>query len=373
MPAVNLIVSTKLSNSTRARQVCAMFDVPPAPKCELSWSGKVPIEAKPWSVGLIVGPSGCGKSSIMRDMFGEPREFDWEADSVLDDFPESVSIQDITTACSSVGFGTIPAWLRPYRVLSNGERFRVDLARRLVEVSDPIVVDEFTSVVDRQVAQIGSHAIQKWARKNRRQFVAVSCHYDIIEWLQPDWVLEPATMQFDWRSVQPRPKLRGWIERVPYSTWALFAPYHYLTASLNKAARCFGLFLQGVPHPVAFTATLHRPHPKVRDVTGLSRTVVLPDFQGIGLSHVLKDVIGSAYKAIGRRLHSYPAHPPYVRSMSRSNSWRMVKRAGSFSPKTGKTSTKQGGFGGRPCAVFCYSGQSMDRDEAVRLLQVGGK
>ena len=40
-------------------------------------------------------------------------------------------------------------------------------------------MDEFTSVVDRQVAQIGAHAIQKYVRKHGRQFVAVSCHYDI--------------------------------------------------------------------------------------------------------------------------------------------------------------------------------------------------
>ena len=89
----------------------------------------------------------------------------------------------------AVGFNTIPAWLRPYGVLSNGEKFRVDLARRLLEGGDLIAVDEFTSVVDRQVAKIGSHAVQKWARGKGRQFVAATCHYDLEDWLQPDWVL----------------------------------------------------------------------------------------------------------------------------------------------------------------------------------------
>jgi hypothetical protein len=67
----------------------------------------------------------------------------------------------------------------------------------------PLLVDEFSSVVDRQVAKIGAHAVQKWVRRNARQFVAVSCHYDIVDWLRPDWVLEPATMSFRWESLRP--------------------------------------------------------------------------------------------------------------------------------------------------------------------------
>jgi ABC-type ATPase with predicted acetyltransferase domain len=83
--------------------------------------------------------------------------------------------------------------MKPQAVLSNGERFRVDLARRLLELPDPIVVDEFTSVVDRQVAKIGAHAVQKFVRKHNRRFVAATCHYDVVEWLQPDWIFSLRT------------------------------------------------------------------------------------------------------------------------------------------------------------------------------------
>ena len=95
----------------------------------------------------------------------------------------------------------------------------MDLARRLLELPDPILCDEFTSVVDRQVAQIGSHAVQKHVRKLGRKFVAVSCHYDIIDWLQPDWIFEPATMAFTRRSLQQRPTLECVVSRVPYAAW----------------------------------------------------------------------------------------------------------------------------------------------------------
>jgi hypothetical protein len=242
---IDIKVETAISTSVRARQVSAMFDVPASKKCSLSWAGDLPIEDLDWNVGLIVGPSGSGKSTIATRLFGAPLDLKWSAPSVIDDFPAKESVERIAEICSAVGFNTIPAWLRPFAVLSNGEKFRVDLARRLVELGDPIVVDEFTSVVDRQVAQIGSHAVQKFVRKHKRKFVAVSCHFDIVDWLQPDWVLDVATMSFTRRRLQRRPSIECTIARVPRAAWRLFAPYHYLTGSIMRNARCFGLFAHG--------------------------------------------------------------------------------------------------------------------------------
>jgi len=357
-----------------------MFDVPAREKTCRRWAGELPLDARPWNVGLIVGPSGCGKSSIMRQIWGDMPALEWGAASMLDDFDAQLSVEDIARTCGAVGFNTIPAWLRPFRVLSNGEQFRADLARRLCELNDPVVVDEFSSVVDRQVAQIGAHAVQKWARRGDRQFVAVTCHFDVVDWLQPDWVLEPATMRFDWRSLQPRPRIAARIERVPRRWWSLFAPYHYLTTQLHNSASCFGLFVDGGEHPVAFLATLHRPHATAHDIIGVSRVVVLPDWQGLGAAFVLMETIGAANRAIGKRLHIYPAHPPFVRSCGRSSNWRQVKRPGEFSHPNSPTIGVVGlrtapaiasqfrGFGGRPCAVFRYDGAPMELRDAERLL-----
>ena len=108
----------------------------------------------------------------------------------------------------SVGLAFPPAWLRPYRTLSNGEAFRADIARSLAELDGLVVVDEFTSVVDRQVAQVASHTVQKAVRKAGRQFVAVTCHYDVADWLQPNWVYDVAAGKFTWRQVQPHPQVQ---------------------------------------------------------------------------------------------------------------------------------------------------------------------
>lgn len=344
-----------------------MFDVPPQDKARLEWSVEVPAISDSWSVGLIVGPSGSGKSSVMRKVYGEVPRLAWSAASVVDDFARSLTVQQVTDACSAVGFNTIPAWLRPFGVLSNGERFRVDLARRLLELPDPIVVDEFTSVVDRQVAQVGSHAVQKFARRSGRKFVAVTCHYDVIEWLQPDWVLDMATRQLTRRLLQRRPSIDCVVGRVPYAAWRMFAPFHYLTGDLHKSARCFGLWANG--RLAAFAGMLHRPHPKVDDIMGCSRLVTLPDWQGLGLAFALIDKVGAAYKAIGKRAHTYPAHPALTRAFDRSPLWRLEKAPGKYGSAIGASTSAKSSQRQRPCAVFEYVGPAMDRGAAERLIQ----
>jgi GNAT superfamily N-acetyltransferase len=309
-----------------------MFDIPAQDKQCIKWEGDMPIEERDWQIGLIVGPSGSGKSTIARDVFGAcvDRRLDWGASSVVDDFDKGLGMDEIARACQAVGFNTIPAWMRPYRVLSNGEKFRVELARRLLEAKEHdnlVVMDEFTSVVDRQVAQIGSYAVQKFVRKNPdMRFVGVSCHYDIIDWLNPDWVFQPSTMGFEWRCLRPRPKFEVTISAIHYSSWKLFSPFHYMSADLHKAARCYGLFIND--KIVAFVGLLHSPTPsrKARNIKRVSRIVTLPDWQGMGLAFVLLETVAAAYKTLGHRVRNMPAHPSFVRSHMKSKHWKITSR-----------------------------------------------
>lgn len=190
---IDIALEHRLRQTPRVKQFLAMFDVPAVNSLTVRLQGELPIEDRPWHVGLIVGPSGCGKSTILRHYFGEPLDLHWQADAVVDDFAPHLTIREIAAVCQAVGFNTIPAWLRPYRILSNGEKFRAEVARRLIETppDQVIAIDEFTSVVHRRVARITSWAVQKWVRRQGRRLVAASCHDDLVDWLQPDWILEP--------------------------------------------------------------------------------------------------------------------------------------------------------------------------------------
>lgn len=369
MPRIDVVVSTPISRSPRCRQLEGMFDVPHAVEQTQRWTADMPIEDRDWNVGLIVGPSGCGKSTIAREVFREAvdRPLTWAAASVIDDFRSDSSIADVAAMCQAVGFNTIPAWLRPFDVLSNGEKFRVEMARRLLEGGDLVVVDEFTSVVDRQVAQIGAHAVQKHVRKLGTQFVAVTCHYDVIDWLQPDWVFEPATRSFAWRSLRRRPELECEIRRVPWSLWETFAPFHYMTADLHRAARCFALFVR--EQPAAFCGVIPMPHAQksAHNIRRVSRAVTLPDYQGLGLIFAMLDRVASLHAALGFRLRCYPAHPSFVRSF-RSPTWALVKRPGVESGSTGRTSSVKSANKSRPCAVFEYRGESHPDERLARAM-----
>ena len=368
MPTVDVVVKSNTKLSVRARQVCGMFDCPPDKKQELSWKANLPIESKPWNIGLIVGPSGSGKSVCARSLWPEQmaQRLEWSESSVIDNFPKTISIEDISAALNGVGFSTIPAWLRPFNVLSNGEQFRVDVARRLIEATGVVVIDEFTSVVDRQVASVACHSVQKQVRKNRQQFVAVSCHHDIIDWLQPDWTFEPATCQFEWRSLRRRPAIEIEVARLPFEAWQMFAPFHYLTGELNKCAQCFGLWANG--SLASFVGIIHKPHPIAKNIKGISRAVTLPDWQGLGLIFHLMDTVAAAYKAKGFRMRMYPAHPQFVRAF-RKEVWRCDKLPGKRTAPPKATSTVgANNHNQRPCAVFEFIGPAMSAAEAAELI-----
>src|SRR5262245_23570063 len=216
----HVCVESAVVESPRVQQLRGLFDLPAERTSRLEWSVDLPLEGRDWQIGLVTGPSGCGKSTIARRLWPEEvarsAGLGWPAErAVLDAFPPGLGIQDITALLSSVGFSSPPAWLRPFQALSTGQRFRVELARLLAEAlaapegQRPLIVcDEYTSVVDRTVAQVGSAAVARAVRRHGLRFVAVTCHEDVLDWLQPDWVYRPAEGSFAWRRLQRRPPIQ---------------------------------------------------------------------------------------------------------------------------------------------------------------------
>jgi ABC-type thiamine transport system ATPase subunit len=371
MPRVDLELSVDIQRTPRVAQLEGMFDVPEAKRQTVSFHFDAPIDEREWQIGLIVGPSGAGKSSVARHLFSGSivSKCSWdESRSLVDSFPGGMSIREVTAALSSVGFSSPPAWLKPFHVLSNGEQFRATLARALVDDRPLVVVDEFTSVVDRTVAQIGSAAVAKAVRrKEGRRFVAVSCHDDIVEWLGPDWILEPHVGRFTWREQRQRPKLELEIRRVNYSCWSLFAPHHYLTAELNRSAACFGAFWHG--RIVAFDAWL----PFVgrlkddRKARRGHRTVCLPDYQGVGIGRALFDTVASMWSGLGYRAFSRTAHPAEIASRTRGGNWRLTAHGFTARDTGAQKSLAKSRTVNRRAASFEWVGQPMPRDQAEAL------
>ncbi len=199
MPSFDIVkkVTVNKKPSFRVNNVINNFDLD-VEHINEHFVGNIDIENKEWSVGLIVGGSGTGKSTIAKELFSDCyiNGYEYTAPAVIDDMPKGKSIKEIEKAFTGVGFASPPSWLKPYAVLSNGEKMRADLARSILEDRELVVFDEFTSVVDRDVAKTASYAISKAVRRLNKKFVAVSCHKDIVEWLEPDWIYDTDEKRF---------------------------------------------------------------------------------------------------------------------------------------------------------------------------------
>jgi GNAT superfamily N-acetyltransferase len=266
--------------------------------------------------------------------------------------------------------------VRPWHVLSTGQKFRATLARLLAvpagtcdPPADPIVFDEFTSVVDRTVAKVGSAALAKTVRARGLRFVAVTCHEDVTDWLQPDWLYRADAGEFTRRCLCPRPPVDLELTRTTAAAWPLFAPHHYLSHALSPGAACFLAFarLPGeAPRPAAFSAWLN--HLSAKGGKREHRTVVLPDFQGVGIGMTVSSLLASMWKALGFRASSTTTHPAFVAARRRSPDWRMTRP-----PSLGRTAAERfrGGVlrhaATRLTAGFEYVGPAMDTAAAVRL------
>lgn len=324
MPHFDIVRSSTPKKSFRVASIMGSYDLQDN-QIQEHFIGDIDLPEK-WQIGLIVGNSGTGKTTIAKELFPDAYfdKFEYTHDNVLDDMPKSASCADITKMFSSVGFASVPSWLKPYAVLSNGEKMRVDLARCLLDDKDMFVFDEFTSVVDRNIAKVGAWATQKAIRKNgTKQFIAVSCHFDVEDWLLPDWVFDTNTMTFrlceGQKKNRPECRLEIFETKRKEFFWNIFKKHQYLSHSHNNAARVFIATLNG--NLCAFTSMLPFPHPKLKNYWKGHRTVVLPDFQGFGIGLTIRNFAADLMKSEGKEIVMTTSNPAMIASLKKSPLW----------------------------------------------------
>lgn len=272
-----------------------------------------------FSVGLIVGPSGSGKSTVLRQ-FGAHKAYNWDPTKAI--CSQFASIQEAQDRLTGVGLNSIPSWMRPYHVLSTGEQFRADMAQAL---ENNAVIDEFTSVVDRNVARACASAIRRYVDSHQlSNLVLASCHYDIIDWLRPDWVFDTSSGRLAGRGSQRRPDIV--LEMLPcsYKAWNIFREHHYLTSDISKSSQNF-LFTWN-DNPIGFVSVLAFPTGHAKNAWREHRVVVLPDFQGLGIGPRISDATGELFIQFGRRYFSKAGHPKMGGYRNASPLWRATSR-----------------------------------------------
>jgi len=287
---------------------------------------KRPILPPTWGVGLIVGASGTGKSVLLGD-FGKTTEPEWEHNkSIVSHFSNEEVAKELMYA---VGLSSVPTWVKPYQVLSNGERFRADLARQL---HDGAVIDEFTSVVDRNVAKAASLTIGKYVRQREiKNLVFATCHRDVMEWLQPDWIIDTDAGMYciNPRECLQRDPLVVKVYEVSRAMWNYYMGHHYLSTNLHPFARCYVASMEG--QAVAFGASIPFPNGHIANGWRGHRTVTNPDYQGLGVGVRLSDWIAEAHVKGGYRYYSRTTHPRMGAYREKHPNWRAT--SGNLKPQ----------------------------------------
>lgn len=317
-------------NSYRAARVKSLFNAESGCNFDLEIDN-VDLSGD-WNIGVVVGPSGSGKTSIGRQIFGENKIYDytqgWSPDKpIIDDIAPNGDFNEVTAALANVGLGSVPSWLRPFRVLSNGEQFRAGLAKIVCEKPDEIVIDEFTSVIDRQIARIGSQAFQKaWRRGNPKgKVVLLTPHYDILDWIQPDWVIDTKTKTFVRGLLRQRPKINLDIWQVDSSYWKFYKPHYYLDLPEPVAAMHF---IGTVDGELACHIVV-APRFEVHGYRA-TRLVTMPEWQGAGVGSKFLNFIAQYHlDGNGRGGHKYvtyfhTSHPQLCAYLRHSSKWVQV-------------------------------------------------
>jgi ABC-type lipoprotein export system ATPase subunit len=189
-----IILESKIENDNYTQFLYDNYDIQNREKTVT----EVPIPSKEdmeemnkddWNILLICGKSGSGKSTILNEVYGtsKPIMYDYSK-CVISQFPR-LTEEEVCDLLSSMGLASVPTWLRKPQELSNGERARLDIAKAIYDANGGIVLlDEYTSVVNRAAAKSMSHALQRYARQKGLKIIIASCHFDIVEWLQPDYM-----------------------------------------------------------------------------------------------------------------------------------------------------------------------------------------
>lgn len=138
----------------------------------------------------IVGPSGAGKSTFLKAFekagWHFPNKTYDNGKAIISNFADDP--KEGIRKLGAVGLGSKKTYVRPRNVLSTGEGFRADLALNL---ESKVMIDEYTSVVNRETARAASFGVQKHIRKRGyKNVILCGCHKDIVEYLKPDILID---------------------------------------------------------------------------------------------------------------------------------------------------------------------------------------
>ena len=310
--------------SARTSAVATTFGLAPK-EAALTIADGATITIGPGRIILIAGPSGSGKSTVLARIASEFAAAVWVQsirfpphDALIDAVAPEAQTPEALATLTACGLGDAHTWLRPFDVLSEGEKFRARLAKAVAaatvrQAAAPLICDEFASLLHRRSAKAVAYNVGKLIRRRGLCLVAATAHEDILDDLRPDTLVAldargrcvvserdttPSRAISFKRRLQIVPGCKRDYER--------FAKMHYRAADeLGFVDKVFLLCEPRDAEPLGIVVYAHpplelalrnqatdgrfskNPHALNKVVRILRRLVVHPDVRGCGLGHYL--------------------------------------------------------------------------------------
>ena len=162
-------------------------------------------------VALVTGPSGAGKTRVLRSLSrrlgrravsNAPRRGPCDRRSVIEWF--GGELNGSMKALALAGLAEAAVLVTPVRVLSAGQRHRLDIARcarRAARSSGTLIIDEFCSLLDSVTAEGVSGCLRRMIAGTRGRAVVATAREEVAHSLRPD-VLLYLTLDGRWELVR---------------------------------------------------------------------------------------------------------------------------------------------------------------------------
>jgi hypothetical protein len=193
---INRRFTTSVERTARVLEIAEGFGLGLSDK-EFVVYDNLQVEVRQGDVVYITGQSGSGKSLLLRDLSAKMSEdglkvadlnkVELDERPVIDQIGKNIS--EATELLAKAGISDAWIYIRKPSELSDGQRYRLKLAKIMDSGADVWIADEFGAVLDRVTAKAVAFSIAKVARREGKTLMVATTHSDMIEELGPDLMI----------------------------------------------------------------------------------------------------------------------------------------------------------------------------------------
>jgi len=281
----------------------------------------VELKIGPTDIVYITGDSGSGKSVLLKAI---KKDLGEEAIDMANIHPDpdkplidtvGKNLSEGLELLSKAGLNDAFLFVRRYRELSDGQKYRYKIAKLMESGKQWWIADEFCSTLDRDTAKIVAFNTQKIARKTGKAVIVATTHTDLFQDLNPSVHIHKRFGKEITVNYYPNVPAKECslvkemhIEEGTTEDWRKLAGFHYRSHRIAAPRKIFcvkrgeelcGVMVYCYPPPTCFGRRKVLPKMSMKELNAklsiISRVVIHPKYRTIGLGvKLVKETLDKA-------------------------------------------------------------------------------